>query len=237
MERSSRGFRRACCALTPTPLPPSPHFPPFNQPRSKGYNDGADIAHELIPQVAAWGAAAVTLHGRTRQQRYSRAADWDYIARCAAAAEGVGIPLIGNGDVMSWDDWAAHMGGGGGGGGAGVAACMIGRGALIKPWIFTGEGGEGKGAGGRGRGMRGAGHATAPNPNPISNPSPRPPLMPLTPTPAPAPFPQRSASSGCGTSARVSALSSSSSSAPTAWSTGAATTRAWRRRAASCWSG
>jgi len=46
---------------------------------SKGYYDNADVAHDIIPQMPLWGAAAVTLHGRSRQQRYSRAADWDYI--------------------------------------------------------------------------------------------------------------------------------------------------------------
>lgn len=45
----------------------------------KGYYDNADVAHELIPLMPGWGAAGVTLHGRTRQQRYSRAADWAYI--------------------------------------------------------------------------------------------------------------------------------------------------------------
>jgi hypothetical protein len=35
----------------------------------QGYNDGKDIAHDLLPQAQGWGAAAVTLHGRTRQQR------------------------------------------------------------------------------------------------------------------------------------------------------------------------
>ena len=98
----------------------------------KGYNDGADVAHEVIPQLAQWGAAAVTLHGRTRQQRYSRQADWSYIQRCGAVAQGAGLPLVGNGDIMSYQDWAGHMAGGA------VTTCMIGRGALIKPWIFTG---------------------------------------------------------------------------------------------------
>lgn len=40
--------------------------------RVQGYHDGQDMAHTLIPQAAGWGAAAVTLHGRTREQRYSR---------------------------------------------------------------------------------------------------------------------------------------------------------------------
>lgn len=115
-------------------VPPPP--PPASRPclgRSKGYNDGADVAHELIPQIAQWGAAAITLHGRTRQQRYSRQADWDYIERCAGVAAGVGLPLVGNGDIMSYQDWAQHMAGGD------VTTCMLGRGALIKPWIFTGR--------------------------------------------------------------------------------------------------
>ncbi|GBF87291.1 tRNA-dihydrouridine synthase [Raphidocelis subcapitata] len=97
----------------------------------KGYNDGADIAHEMIPRIAEWGAAAVTLHGRTRQQRYSREADWEYIERCGAAAAAAGIPLVGNGDILAPPDWDTHMASGA------VATCMIGRGALIKPWIFT----------------------------------------------------------------------------------------------------
>jgi tRNA-dihydrouridine synthase 3 len=36
---------------------------------------------EVLPLARAWGAAAATLHGRTRQQRYSRLADWSYIER------------------------------------------------------------------------------------------------------------------------------------------------------------
>ena len=35
----------------------------------KGYNDGADVVHTWLPRAAGWGAAAATLHGRTRQQR------------------------------------------------------------------------------------------------------------------------------------------------------------------------
>ena len=56
--------------------------------------------------------------------RYSRDADWDYISRCAAAAPG--LPLIGNGDVYNWEEYAARVSG------AGVATAMIARSALIK---------------------------------------------------------------------------------------------------------
>ena len=103
------------------------------------------------------GVAAITLHGRSRQQRYTRSADWEYIASCAtlindlkssrasatdtvrepdardlsASAKPDGTPyFIGNGDVLCHTDYAEHIQR------AGVDSCMIARGALIKPWIF-----------------------------------------------------------------------------------------------------
>ena len=45
---------------------------PLTLKMRKGYDDGKDVAHELVPKVGAWGATAVTLHGRSREQRYSR---------------------------------------------------------------------------------------------------------------------------------------------------------------------
>ncbi len=48
------------------------------------------------------------------------------------------MQLIGNGDIYSYTDWNDHLvEGGSGGGGGRLASCMIGRGALIKPWLFT----------------------------------------------------------------------------------------------------
>ena len=88
-------------------------------------------AHKLIPELAAWGASAVTLHGRSRQQRYNRLANWDYVSQCAGVAKACGIPLLGNGDVVSWEDYQAHMSDGN------LTSCMVARGALIKPWLFT----------------------------------------------------------------------------------------------------
>ncbi|GLI70988.1 hypothetical protein VaNZ11_016095 [Volvox africanus] len=99
----------------------------------KGYNDGEDVAHTFLHKAGEWGAAAVTLHGRTRQQRYSKLADWDYIHRCGESCAAAGLQLIGNGDVFSYLDWNQHMSDTGGH----LASLMIGRGALIKPWIFT----------------------------------------------------------------------------------------------------
>ncbi|GIL65744.1 hypothetical protein Vafri_19449 [Volvox africanus] len=99
----------------------------------KGYNDGEDVAHTFLHKAGEWGAAAVTLHGRTRQQRYSKLADWEYIHRCGESCAAAGLQLIGNGDVFSYSDWNQHISDTGGH----LASLMIGRGALIKPWIFT----------------------------------------------------------------------------------------------------
>eukprot|EP00899_Mesostigma_viride_P024413 jgi/Mesvir1/5156/Mv15298-RA.1 len=94
-----------------------------------GYYDRENTAHKLLPHMREWGAAAVTLHGRSRQQRYSRAADWEYIGSCASACPS--LPIIGNGDVYAFTDYYEHMER------SPLATCMIARGALYKPWIFT----------------------------------------------------------------------------------------------------
>lgn len=73
------------------------------------------------------GADAVTLHGRSRQQRYKRASDWEAVAELVRS---LSIPVIGNGDLLTWRDvirrWEQ----------SGCASVMVARGALIKPWIF-----------------------------------------------------------------------------------------------------
>jgi len=73
------------------------------------------------------GASAITLHGRTREQRYSRAADWGLVAKLRQA---LSIPVIGNGDLLThWEireRWEQ----------SGCDSVMFARGALIKPWIF-----------------------------------------------------------------------------------------------------
>jgi hypothetical protein len=52
--------------------------------------------------------------------------------RCAGIAAEADLPLVGNGDVFSYSEWAARLSA------TGVTTAMIGRAALIKPWIFTG---------------------------------------------------------------------------------------------------
>lgn len=92
-----------------------------------GWNDDTKNFLELARLAVDAGADAITLHGRTREQRYSKAADWDAIAALKAS---VNVPVIGNGDLLTWweidERWTK----------SGVDAVMISRGALIKPWIF-----------------------------------------------------------------------------------------------------
>lgn len=92
-----------------------------------GWSESEQNASEVAAAIEDAGAKALFVHGRTREQRYSRAADWDAIGRLAAERT---IPVIGNGDVLTWfeahERWQA----------SGVASVMVGRGALIKPWIF-----------------------------------------------------------------------------------------------------
>ncbi|XP_031948348.1 tRNA-dihydrouridine(47) synthase [NAD(P)(+)]-like [Corvus moneduloides] len=93
-----------------------------------GVQEKVNVAHKIIPKIREWGASLVTLHGRSREQRYTRSADWEYIAECARIASP--MPLFGNGDILSYEDANRAMQ-------MGVSGIMIARGALIKPWLFT----------------------------------------------------------------------------------------------------
>jgi len=155
-----------------------------------------DSFSSLSSYVSSFPVAAVTVHGRTRQQRYSQTADWSYISTCVDAAnaetvtcpplvqltsdgydlshprvvkawglqegeierarkeeERIGltatagisnstnvgklhvrpnrIPVIGNGDVMSYAEWREHIDK------TGVQTCLLARGVLVKPWLCT----------------------------------------------------------------------------------------------------
>uniref|UniRef100_A0A3Q2DW10 tRNA-dihydrouridine(47) synthase [NAD(P)(+)] n=1 Tax=Cyprinodon variegatus TaxID=28743 RepID=A0A3Q2DW10_CYPVA len=93
-----------------------------------GVQEKSNIAHKLIGEMKNWGVSMITLHGRSREQRYTKLADWDYISTCAKVASPV--PLFGNGDILSYEDAMKARE-------TGVSGIMIARGALIKPWIFT----------------------------------------------------------------------------------------------------
>lgn len=146
-----------------------------------GVKEGKNTAHKLMPRlVGETGVAAITvrpasthrykkapltngfkLHGRTRQQRYTKLADWDYIRECVDAvrareaeegrtfphphhrllphthsnsrlrASVSPIPIFGGGDAFSSKGYWESVEKGG------VDGVMVARGALIKPWIFT----------------------------------------------------------------------------------------------------
>lgn len=97
-----------------------------------GFEDNNPVAHNIVPKLKDWGVTAVTIHGRSREQRYSKAANWEYIWDCARSSS---VPLIGNGDVCDFEDQVRAFQGNPQGGG--VAGIMIARGALYKPWVFT----------------------------------------------------------------------------------------------------
>uniref|UniRef100_A0A7S3Q1V7 tRNA-dihydrouridine(47) synthase [NAD(P)(+)] n=1 Tax=Chaetoceros debilis TaxID=122233 RepID=A0A7S3Q1V7_9STRA len=103
-----------------------------------GWDQKKPFAHKLVPKIQQWGlgsVGAIMMHGRSRLQRYSNLADWDYISMASQeqSSEIETIPLIGNGDIFSYADYEEkvlkHEGL--------SPTAMIGRGALIKPWLPT----------------------------------------------------------------------------------------------------
>lgn len=90
--------------------------------------DNTIVHSHIAPYIHEWGADALTIHGRTKSQRYRSLARWDYIEQCADVAS---VPIIGNGDIYSYVDAEKCFESGK------VSSLMIARGAIIKPWIFT----------------------------------------------------------------------------------------------------
>lgn len=93
----------------------------------KGWDDDSVNAVEVAKICESAGAAAITVHGRTRQQYYKPPVDYDIIK---AVRESVSVPVIANGDIDSAEKAKEVMD---------ITGCdlvMIGRATLGNPWIF-----------------------------------------------------------------------------------------------------
>ncbi|WP_312201903.1 tRNA dihydrouridine synthase DusB [Anaerospora hongkongensis] len=93
----------------------------------KGWDDSSVNAVEMAMLAEKAGAAAISVHGRTREQFYSGEADWSIIK---AVKENVAIPVNGNGDVRTPEDAVRLRSE------TGCDGIMIGRAAQGNPWLF-----------------------------------------------------------------------------------------------------
>lgn len=94
----------------------------------KGFDEEHVNAVEIAKIAEAAGAAAVAVHGRTREQYYAGEADWEIIAK---VKEALTIPVIGNGDVTDGQSAERLLTQ------TGCDGVMIGRAARGNPWIFS----------------------------------------------------------------------------------------------------
>jgi nifR3 family TIM-barrel protein len=91
-----------------------------------GWDSHSINAVEVAKLIEKAGASAIAVHGRTRAQLYEGKADWNIIRQ---VKEAVSIPVIGNGDVRSYEDAKRMLEE------TGVDAVMVGRAALGNPWV------------------------------------------------------------------------------------------------------
>ncbi|XP_026192940.1 tRNA-dihydrouridine(47) synthase [NAD(P)(+)]-like [Cyclospora cayetanensis] len=138
LDQLHRKFRAGSCMLERPAVVESvvkslieacPSVPVTMKVRTAHYGKKHQL-HTVIERLSKSGVAAIFAHGRTAQQRYSKAADWSYLTSCKKLMP-EDVLLIGCGDILSNDEFRFREQT------SGLDALMIGRGALIKPWIFT----------------------------------------------------------------------------------------------------
>ena len=93
----------------------------------KGFGADDCNAVEFAKRMEDCGAAAIAVHGRTREQYYGGKADWDIIRQ---VKEKVGIPVIASGDIFTPEDAAACLEQ------TGCDGLMLARGVRGNPWLF-----------------------------------------------------------------------------------------------------
>jgi tRNA-dihydrouridine synthase B len=82
---------------------------------------------KFVRELEKIGIDSLSIHGRTAKQGYNGLADWDKIDKIARS---VSIPVLGNGDITTWQMVQGKLSG------SSLAGVMIGRGALGNPWLF-----------------------------------------------------------------------------------------------------
>ncbi|CAJ0579650.1 unnamed protein product, partial [Mesorhabditis spiculigera] len=96
-----------------------------------GMKEGVLTADETLAGLIAAGCTPdlVTFHPRSKEQRYSKLAKWEFVEPCVKAVPDV--PFWVCGDVLSWEDYYQRLENNP------IDGVMIGRGILIKPWLLT----------------------------------------------------------------------------------------------------
>ncbi len=97
-------------------------------------SEKSPFAHRLVPLFQDWGVSMLTLHGRSKEQRYTKLADYDYIKKCSSEINpnhSNQMQFFGNGDILNPCEYFDALRKN-----DKLDGILIGRGALIKPWIF-----------------------------------------------------------------------------------------------------
>jgi tRNA-dihydrouridine synthase 3 len=92
-----------------------------------GFSENKINIKETVRVAVEAGVQGIVIHGRTREQRYSRSADWELLAEVASETS---VPIWGNGDILTPMEARVRLDG------TTLAGAMPARGALSKPWIF-----------------------------------------------------------------------------------------------------